>query len=408
MYRTSFSRPGRGAMKTTIHAALISIVLCLSACATGSRQTETVFYPMPPEEPRIQFLTSISEERDLGSKSQFRAYLIGEEVDEKRVARPYGIAHEHGRIYLADKTIKKILIINLEENVFDYIQDEKSGALQDPAGIFITPDGYKYVADAGRGQVVVYNERNEFHRSYGAENQFRPTAVVVYEDRVYVCDIKDSEVEVLDRESGKVIDAFGGFGKEEGRFHRPTHLALDAAGNLYVTDALNFRIQMFDKDGKFIKVIGYQGSHPGAFARPKGIAVDRDGHLYNADSAFEVIQVFDVKSAEPLLPFGKYGPAPGSTYLPAGVHIDYDNVKYFSKYVDPDFRVEYLIYVGNMLGDHKLNVYGFGEWIGPSLKGYTRSEPVQTGKQQETVPSLEGIPGPQDTGTADQPTVEAK
>jgi len=81
------------------------------------------------------------------------------------------------------------------------------------------------------------------------------------------------------------------------------------------------------------------------------------------------VQVFDIATAEPLLPFGKYGPAPGSTYLPAGIHIDYDNVAYFSQYVDPDFRVKYLVYVGNLAGDKKLNVYGFGDWIGAPLKG---------------------------------------
>ncbi|MDH3980704.1 MAG: 6-bladed beta-propeller [Gammaproteobacteria bacterium] len=395
-------------MKTVTHILLMSAMLLLSACAQSPKQIEKVFYPPPPETPRIQFLTSITLESDLGKKSQFKAYLLGEEQGGKSLARPYAFAHESGKIYVADKTIKKIIILDLDARAFDYIRDLKGGALQDPYSVFITPDGYKYVADANRGQIVVYNERNEFHRAYGAEGQFRPTSVVLRENRIYICDIAASEIVILDKDSGGVIKKIGGIGKEEGSFYRPTHLAIDATGNLYVTDAFNFRVQMFDREDKFVKVIGYQGSHPGSFVRPKGLDVDRDGHLYVADAGFEIIQIFDVNSAEPLLPFGKYGPAPGSTYLPSGVHIDYDNVAYFNKYADPDFKVEYLIYIGNTLGDHKLNVYGFGEWTGPSLKGYAKPESVQTDKQQETVPSLDGVPVPQGTGATDKPGVDAK
>lgn len=341
----------------------------LGACAHRAEKVETVFYPMPPEQPRLQFLVSLTKEEDLGQSSAFREFLLGKQEQGKRLARPYDIAHRKGTLYIVDKTIRKVMIVDLAKRKFDYIRDTKGGALQDPSGIFLTPDGYKYVADSARGQIVVYNERNEFHRAYGAENQFRPVSVAVHGNKIYVCDLKDNEIEVLDKDSGEVLRKIGGTGKEPGLFNRPTHVTVDDAGNLFVTDAFNFRVQQLDANGKFVRAIGYQGTHPGAFARPKGIAVDREGHLYAIDAAFELVQVFDIATAEPLLPFGKYGPAPGSTYLPAGIHIDYDNVPYFSQYVDPDFRVRYLVYVGNLLGDKKLNVYGFGDWIGPPLKG---------------------------------------
>src|SRR5690348_1712295 len=51
---------------------------------------------------------------------------------------------------------------------------------------------------------------------------------------------------------------------------------------------------------------------------------------------------------------------PGSTSLPAGVWVDYDHVKYFQQYAAPGFKVEYLIFVTNQYGDHKVSVYGFG------------------------------------------------
>ena len=126
-------------------------------------------------------------------------------------------------------------------------------------------------------------------------------------------------------------------------------------------------MQKFDSNGKFIKSFGYQGDTIGAFARPKGLDIDMEGHLYVVDTAFENVQIFDDDTAEPLLFFGGFGPTPGSMYLPSGIYIDYLNVEYFRKYVDKDFSAKYLVYIGNMLGEKKLNVYAFGEWIGPPL-----------------------------------------
>ncbi|MEF9427123.1 MAG: hypothetical protein L0956_08110, partial [Candidatus Mariimomonas ferrooxydans] len=68
-----------------------------------------------------------------------------------------------------------------------------------------------------------------------------------------------------------------------------------------------------------------------------------------------------------LLFFGVFGPAPGSMSMPGSIYIDYQNSEYFKKYADKDFSLKYLVYVGNLLGDKKLNVYGFGDWIGAPL-----------------------------------------
>lgn len=356
-------------MKQGFYFVLSVSFLLLTGCAQSPKKDHgTVFYPQPPETPRVQYLTSITAESDLGKTRGFREYLIGEGARVKELARPYAMAHDKGHIYVVDKTAKKIIIIDLVEKSFSNIRDVRAGALKDPMGIAITDDGYKYIADSGRGQIVVFNENNEFVRAYGEEKQFRPTSVAVYEDKIYVCDISENEIEVLDKETGAVLTKIGKKGTGETDLHRPTHLTMDKDGNLFITDALNFRIQMYDKNGKFIRSIGKLGTYPGTFGRPKGIDVDKDGHIYTADASFELIQIFDVESAEPLLPFGKFGPSPGSTYLPTGVHVDYDNVEAFDKYADPDFELKYLIYVGNMLGNHKLNVYGFGEWSGSSFK----------------------------------------
>jgi hypothetical protein len=78
-------------------------------------------------------------------------------------------------------------------------------------------------------------------------------------------------------------------------FVQPTDVAWDAAGNIYVTDGLgpNNRVVKLDKDGRFIAHWGATGSAPGEFSGPKAIAIDKAGDVYVADSGNKRIQVFD-------------------------------------------------------------------------------------------------------------------
>ena len=56
-------------------------------------------------------------------------------------------------------------------------------------------------------------------------------------------------------------------------------LAVDGAGNVYVADGGNDRIQKFTPDGQFLLQWGGHGSEPGQFMRPQGLAIDEAGHI---------------------------------------------------------------------------------------------------------------------------------
>jgi len=99
--------------------------------------------------------------------------------------------------------------------------------------------------------------------------------------------------------------AAGGGGRAAGSgtpgssFSQPSDVAWDRAGNVYVADGLgnNNRIAKFDKDGRFLAHWGSTGTAQGQFMGVKAIAIDAQDNVYVADAGNKRIQVFDAAGA---------------------------------------------------------------------------------------------------------------
>jgi len=74
-------------------------------------------------------------------------------------------------------------------------------------------------------------------------------------------------------------------------FYIPVNITLDAAGNMYVLDSGNHRIQKFDPAGKYLATIGRQGQGPGEFLYPSWLSVDAQGLIYVSDPNNNRVQV---------------------------------------------------------------------------------------------------------------------
>ena len=85
-----------------------------------------------------------------------------------------------------------------------------------------------------------------------------------------------------------------GAGAPGDSFRRPTDVAWDAAGDIFVADGYdNSRVAKFDKDGKYIKSWGSRGTQTGQFHTVHTIATDANGTVYVGDRENKRIQVFD-------------------------------------------------------------------------------------------------------------------
>lgn len=348
--------------KKLLMAVMAAIILVAAGCATPEKKREeAVFLPPAPDLPRFQFLASFTGAEDIETeKTKFESFVTGKEETRKRLDKPYGVAMHDGKIYVCD-TNSTVMVFDMARKTFEPLKGAKGiGKLIQPLNISIDAEGYKYVSDVIRKQVVIFDKNDLFVKALGKQEDWKPVDAVFFEGLVYVADIKNGEIRVYDRNTGELVKTFGQKGELNELLGMPSNLAFDSHGNLYVVDSGRFQVVKFDRDGHFLNTIGSVGTNLGHFSRPRGLALDRENRMYVVDAAFYNIQIFNDKG-QLLLFFGEGGTAPGTLILPAAVHIDYDNLKYFEEYIDPSFQPEFLVLVTSQFGDRMVNVFAHGK-----------------------------------------------
>ena len=366
----NYSRYGKGAAALVLLLMMV-LALPLSVHAAGKKKkaapaappaqpmshemvdlskidTSKLVWPQPPSIPRVRWVTYYAGEKidytapeaKAKPKQSWMDRLAGSKPQEEKfnpkdfpfqLLGPYGMATDSkGRLYVADQRVGAVFVFNTETRDVELIGNGLQARFGLINAVAIDDDDRVFISDGKLRRVVVLNAKHEVTDQID-KGLIDPVGLAIdTENRLlYVVDTQADQVVVFDADSLKELRRIGTGGKKHsltspGDFAAPQGIALDKDGNVYVSDTLNDRVEIFDADGNFISTFGKNGDGPGYFARPKGIAVDGDGHIWVADAYQNVLQVFN-REGQLLTFIGGPGHYPGQFESLVGVAIDKNN-----------------------------------------------------------------------------------
>lgn len=308
--------------------------------------TSKLVWPLPPDIARIRWVGELKGEdkkaeakQPKQKKQKWMDRLAGiQQKDFSKIeprfvfGKPYGVAVDSkGLLYVADTYVGAIFITNLETKKVEFIRTGKDATFKAIIGLAMDDNDRLFVSDASLHHILVFDANHQLENSFGDDDLGRPSGLALDRENrlLYVADPDKATVVVYDADSFKKLRALGGPMKREGDedpgvFSKPSNVTVDNDGNVYVSDALLNRIQIFDADGKFVSMFGKNGDGPVEFQRAKGLAIDPDGHIWVADAMAGRIKVFD-REGHLNAVFGFPGVQTGMLGLPAGLCFDKQN-----------------------------------------------------------------------------------
>ncbi|MBI3478527.1 MAG: SMP-30/gluconolactonase/LRE family protein [Acidobacteria bacterium] len=303
-----------------------------------------IVWPNPPAITRIKFLSYFSGEKreavaaakKTGWMDRLSGAAVGQASPNERLffqlVRPYGVGVDtQGKVYIADEKVLAVFIFNPEDGKVELLKNGQHARFKLITGLTLDDADTLFVSDSALKHVLVFDKEHKVQASISEGIAVPAGLAVDNENRfLYVADSERDQILVFDADPPyKLLRTIGKPGSKHelttpGDFSRPTNVAVDKDGNLYVSDTFNDRVEIFDADGNFIREFGKAGDGPGYFARPKGIAIDADGHVWVADAVQDRVQVF-TPEGDLLIHLGGHGLLPGQFSTVAGLAIDKNN-----------------------------------------------------------------------------------
>ncbi|WP_066258876.1 6-bladed beta-propeller [Neobacillus drentensis] len=300
--------------KTTVYIWMSTMVVLSVALFSG-----ITFFDLAPTLKPI-----VAAANPAGGEPEFRLSIYGS--FEAPLDKPMDVTKIGENIYVTDTKNNQIQVFDQSGNTVLKFGKEgtKKGEFQFPYGIAGDQAENIYVADLYNGNISIFSSKGEFIKYFPDKNKAiqSPGGLRIYDEKLYVTDIKSNKLLVFNLEGKKLME-IGGAGQDEGKFIAPNAVAVDRDKQIYVTDSGNNRVQVFDEAGKFLKVINGSKDGKGAplFVNPRGVAIDSNGTVYVVSNLSHNIYAYD-KDGNEVRVLGGMGTDNGKLYLPNGLYID--------------------------------------------------------------------------------------
>lgn len=302
----------------------LALAALTSACASvpvrkvGEQRTGDPTWP-GADGRTVRYVGEFSSPEHLGIEpsgwSRFWSWLTGD-VEATALTRPFSVAlAPDGRVAVADPGARGVRVYDPRRGRHQRLLE----GLRAPLGLAFAGDLLVVADGETRGLTAFDVEGKPAKLPWRVPEFGRPTSLTwdAAGGRLFVVDAVSHCVHVLT--AGEPA-RLGERGEGDGQFNFPTHAAF-GGGRLYVTDSLNFRVQVFDGALRFERAFGGLGDAPGDLPRPKGVAVDARGVVWVVEGSFDAVQAFDGRG-ELVAILGGAGTGPGQFWLPAGAAID--------------------------------------------------------------------------------------
>jgi YD repeat-containing protein len=204
-----------------------------------------------------------------------------------------------------------------------FVADEGNSRIEElsSSGVFIEAIGWGVSDGVAQEETCTSNCRAGLAGAGSGELREPKGLAIDSAGNVWVADFGNNRVQKFNAATGKYEQKFGTEGTGEGQFKNPTGIAF-SGGNAYIVDYGNNRVQEVSTAGKFIAQFGKEGTGNGEFKLPRGIATDPlTGNLYVADTGNNRVQEFSA-AGKLIAKFGSGGVGAGQFSEPRDVTVN--------------------------------------------------------------------------------------